>query len=197
MHPVIPGSAARAEPRGQSLGGRGGAPKGERARSMGSRRPRSSPVKRGRAEQRRAPHRQCGSRSEALIGAPPPFFLGEELEMAWCGKTRMRTHRENGFAYSPQGSMNEGEGHPHRQAKLSRPADTRRVARCSVPQARFLDLARAMRPAGLVPVLRQQAMPQDANVLRRRPAGLPSKALAPQDGEAQDPAPGMVPTRCS
>src|ERR1700761_7042389 len=48
---------AQAEPEGPKLfGNRGGAPKGERARSKGSRWPRFSLAKPGRVEPRRAPH---------------------------------------------------------------------------------------------------------------------------------------------
>jgi hypothetical protein len=67
---------ARPEPsRGlKNLGCRGGAPKGERARSMRSRRPWSSQHE-GK-EKGRAPHPfSMRLLVDALVGAPPPFFL--------------------------------------------------------------------------------------------------------------------------
>src|SRR3984957_9393003 len=88
---------ARPEPsRGpKDLGCRGGAPKGERAHSMRSRRPRSSQHE-GK-EKGRAPHRFSMRILHAPIGAPPPFFQGRSflatllgLVFPGVGTTRMR-----------------------------------------------------------------------------------------------------------
>jgi hypothetical protein len=89
---------ARPEPsRGlKNLGCRGGAPKGERARSMRSRRPRSS--QREGKEKGRAPHRFSMRPGGAPLGAPPPFLLREAflatlLGLAFLGvdKARVRS----------------------------------------------------------------------------------------------------------
>ena len=93
------------------------------------------------------------------------------------------------------GMESEGEAFAHWQAKLSRSADARRVAGGAVRRAHPVGMARAMRPRGIVPLLREEAMPPGANLLRRRPAGVPAKALEPGEGEAQDAAQGMGPAR--
>ena len=82
-------------------------------------------------------------------------------------------------------------------AKLSGAAHARRVAGAAVARAQRFGPARAVRFAGIVPLLRRQAVPQAAHMLRRRPGGVRLEALVPQEGQAQDAAAGMEPARAA
>jgi hypothetical protein len=81
-------------------------------------------------------------------------------------------------------------------AKLSRAAHARRVAGAAMARAQRFDPARAVRFAGIVPLLHQKTLPPAAHMLRRRSGGVLPQPLVPQDGEeAQDAAERMEPAR--
>ena len=79
----VPGSAALKPSRGKtSAKCRGGAPKGERARSMRSelcKDPGLAPPASEEKETGRAPHRFPMRPGGAPVGAPPPFFQGRKF----------------------------------------------------------------------------------------------------------------------
>jgi hypothetical protein len=87
------------------------------------------------------------------------------------------------------------EGQTSDDAKLSGAAHARTVAYAPIADTHRSGLARAVRLAGIVPLLRQQAVPPGAHMLRRRPRGVPSEALVPQEGETQDAEAGMEQAR--
>src|ERR1700720_1506437 len=80
-------------------------------------------------------------------------------------------------------------------AKLPGAAHARRVAGAPIARAQRFGPARAVRFAGIVPLLRQQAVPPGAHMLRRRLGGVRLEALVPQEGQAQDAAERMEPAR--
>src|SRR6202051_1908367 len=88
-----------------------------------------------------------------------------------------------------------GHGAATTHAKLSGAAHARTVAGAPIARAQRFDPARAVRFAGIVPLLRQQAVPPAAHMLRRRPGGVRLEALVPQEGQAQDVAERMEPAR--
>ena len=178
---------------------------------MRSRRPRSSA--RGK-EKGRAPHPFLMRLLHAPIGAPPPFFLREEflatlfgLAFLGVGKTRVRSRIARTDMRMSQRDIFQGtSGHfqrtgygattTHRYAKLSGAAHARRVADAAIARPQRFDPARAVRFAGIVPLLHREALPPAAHMPRRRPGGVRSQALVPQGGEeAQDAAAGMEPAR--
>src|ERR1700722_13941880 len=77
-----------------------------------------------------------------------------------------------------------GYGAATTHAKLSRAANARRVAGAPIARAARFGPACAVRFAGIVPLLRQQAVPPGAHMLRRRPGGVRLEALVPQEGQA-------------
>ena len=89
----------------------------------------------------------------------------------------------------------QGYGAATTHAKLSGAAHARRVAGAAIARAQRFDPARAVRFAGIVPLLRQEALPPAAHMLRRRPGGVRLQALAPQEGQAQDAVGRMEPAR--
>src|ERR1700693_1266528 len=88
-----------------------------------------------------------------------------------------------------------GYGAATTHAKLSGAAHARRVAGAAIARAQRFGSARAVRFVGIVPLLRQEALPPRAHMLRRRPGGVRLEALVPQEGEAQDAAERMEPAR--
>jgi hypothetical protein len=88
-----------------------------------------------------------------------------------------------------------GHGAATTHAKLSGAAHARRVAGAPIARAQRFDPACAVRFAGIVPLLRRQAVPPAAHMLRRRPGGVRLEALVPQEGQAQDAAERMEPAR--
>jgi hypothetical protein len=96
----------------------------------------------------------------------------------------------------PGGDEERGQDHEGQtDAKLSGAAHTRRVAGAAIACAHRFGLAGAVRLVGIVPLLRQQALPPGAHMLRRRPGSVRLEALVPQEGQAQDAAAGMEPAR--
>jgi hypothetical protein len=99
----------------------------------------------------------------------------------------------------PGGDEERTSGHgaatTRRHAKLSGAAHARRVAGAPIARAQRFGPACAVRFVGIVPLLRQQAVPPRAHMLRRRPGGVRLEALVPQEGQAQDAAAGMEPAR--
>jgi hypothetical protein len=88
-----------------------------------------------------------------------------------------------------------GYGAATTHTKLSGAAHARRVAGAPIARAHRFDPARAVRFAGIVPLLHQEALPPAAHMLRRRPRGVRLEALVPQEGQAQDAAERMEPAR--
>src|SRR5271154_697166 len=86
-----------------------------------------------------------------------------------------------------------GYGAATTHAKLSGAAHARRVAGAPIARAQRFGSARAVRFAGIVPLLHQEALPPGAHMLRRRPGGVRLEALVPQEGQAQDAAERMEP----
>ena len=148
----------------------------------------------------------------APIGAPPPFFLREEffgdafcLAFLGVSKTRVRSGiARTDRRMSQKNILQRTAGHFQRtsgygaatiHAKLSGAAHARRAAGAAIACAHRFGLARAVRFAGIVPLLHQEALPPGAHMLRRRPGGVRLEALVPQEGQAQDAAERMEPAR--
>src|SRR5580693_9306321 len=108
---------------------------------------------------------------------------GDEEER---GSSPVVTKRERGQDHERQTG---------KHAKLPRAAYARRVAGAAIACAHPIGPAGAVRFAGIVPLLRRQALPPAAHMLRRRPGGVRLEALVPQEGEAQDAAERMEPAR--
>ena len=133
------------------------------------------------------------------------FWLGFSLRFLGVGKTRVRrgiattdrTHVAKGhFSKDIRAfQRTSGYGAATTHAKLSGAAHARRVAGAPIARAQRFGPARAVRFAGIVPLLRQQAVPPAAHMLRRRPGGVRLEALVPQEGQAQDAAERMEPAR--
>jgi hypothetical protein len=139
---------------------------------------------------------RCGTEVRLLALRLPSFkggiFLAMLLGVAFLGLSKTRVRK--GIARTDRRMSQRIPGHgaaTHRPAKLSGPAYARRVADAPIAGAHRSGLARAVRLAGIVPLLRRQAVPPRAHMLWRRPAIVPAQALVPQDGEAQDAAAGM------
>jgi len=97
------------------------------------------------------------------------------------------------FRNRPSGQRNRGQRESShaaattlKHAKLSRRAHARRVADAPIARAPRSDLARPVRSAGIVPLLRRQTLPPAPHLLRCRPGSVPPAALVPQDGAAQN-----------
>ena len=88
-----------------------------------------------------------------------------------------------------------GYGAATTHAKLPGAAHARRVAGAPIARAQRFGPARAVRFAGIVPLLHQKTLPPGAHMLRRRPGGVRLEALVPQEGQAQDVAERMEPAR--
>jgi hypothetical protein len=145
---------ARPEPsRGPNLGCRGGAPKGERARSMRSRRPRFFRKGERRKDARRIAFdaaRWCASRrSASLLLREEIFWLGFSwLEFSRLGQSSdAKAHRDNGWTRLASGQRTSGHAAAatHRPAQLSGAVHARTVAGAAIAGAHRSDPARAMR----------------------------------------------------
>ncbi len=171
----------------------------------------ASVLPQGGKEKGRAPHRFSMRPGGAPIGAPPPFFLREEFlgNAFWLGFSWRRQssgaqrHRDNGWTHAAKGHLSKDiraiskdrSGAATTHAKLSGAAHARRVAGAAIARAQRFGPARAVRFAGIVPLLRQEAVPPGAHMLRRRPRGVRLEALVPQEGQAEDAAERMEPAR--
>jgi hypothetical protein len=114
-------------------------------------------------------------------------FLGVSKTRVRSGiaRTDMRMSQKDIFQRtSGHFQRTSGYGAATTHAKLSGAAHARRVAGAPIARAQRFDPARAVRLAGIVPVLRQEALPAAAHMLRRRPGGVRLEALVPQEGQA-------------
>ncbi len=127
-----------------------------------------------------------------------------DLAFLGLGKARMRRGiattnvrmSQNDISQRTSGHFQRtGYGAAKTHAKLSRAAHARRVAGAPIAPAQRFGPACAVRFAGIVPLLHQQALPPGAHMLRRRPGRVRLEALVPQEGQAQDAAAGMEPAR--
>jgi hypothetical protein len=135
---------SRAE--GKNLGCRGGAPKGERARSMRSRRPRSS--HKGEGERTRAASLFDAARWMRLSALRLPSFKGGLFGVAFSAlsKARMRgASRERISAFAERTSLHGPA--IERRAKLSRWTHPRRAARGPPAHANRRRVLRLTAPA--------------------------------------------------
>ncbi len=110
-------------------------------------------------------------------------------------RTDKRMSQKDIFQRTSGHFQRTGHGAATTHAKLSGAAHARRVAGAPIARAQRFDPARTVRFAGIVPLLRQQALPPAAHMLRRRPGGVRLAALVPQEGQAQDAAERMEPAR--
>jgi hypothetical protein len=116
-----------------------------------------------------------------------PSFKGG---VSWLGffwrrqSSDAKAHRDNGWTRFATGQRTSGHGAATTHAKLSGAAHAGRVAGAAIARAQRFGPARAVRFAGIVPLLRRQAVPPGAHVLRRRPGGVRLEALVPQEAQA-------------
>ena len=198
---------ARPEPRRglKSLGCRGGAPKGERARSIFEVPRGLGPSARRTGERARAASlvdaaRWCASRRSASLLSREEFLgMLSWPGFSWRGKARMRSgiaRMDMRMSRKDIFQRTSGYGAATTDAKLSGAAHARTVVDAATARAHRFDPARAVRFVGIVPLLRRQALPAEAHMLRRRPGRLRLEALVPpEEAEAEDAAERMEPAR--
>jgi len=149
--------------------------------------------------------RWCASRRSASLLLREEFFwLGFSWLFLGVSKTRVRSSAARTDKRMSQKDTSQrtsghfqrtGHGAATTHTKLSGAAHARRVAGAPIARAQRFGPARAVRFAGIVPLLRQEALPPGAHMLRRRPRGVRLEALVPQEGQAQDAAERMEPAR--
>jgi hypothetical protein len=124
------------------------------------------------------------------------FLVWAKLGCEGASRQRMDACRKRTFRKRTSGHFQRtGYGAETTHAKLSGAAHTRTVAGAPIARAQRFGPARAVRFAGIVPLLHKETLPPGAHMLRRRPRGVRLEVLVPQEGQAQDAAERMEPAR--
>ena len=98
--------------------------------------------------------------------------VGKTRVRSGIARTDMRMSQMDIFQRTSGHFQRTGYGAATTHAKLSGAAHARRVAGAAIARAQRFDPARAVRIAGIVPLLHQEALPPATHMLRRRPGGV-------------------------